>query len=281
MEPVTTNALMDTLLAQIETLSSIAGLLSTRGAEDPGWIDQYFQESLLDKILLSSEKAGRQQEVALAEAKFRCALSDANFSAANIDVSTYEAELARAYKGVSEVDQVPQALCDRADAEIVFNANVQKVSTQFTGAPAEDRASLNVIRWKHLTKALDNLTVAGRLRDAKNLPRIHLRRGDCELLRRRLGQAPTSYDIALKSASTLLKNAEIYYRGAARLAKAEGAIDEEAEALTKEAVVAVFLGDQSRLRERVLVERSSVQEVVEDMIEEGLVLEEDIRLLSL
>ncbi|KAL8798460.1 MAG: hypothetical protein Q9182_006640 [Xanthomendoza sp. 2 TL-2023] len=281
MEPVTTHTLIDTLLAQIETLISVAGLQSTRGAEDPSWIEHYFQNSLLEKIVRLSGKAGRQQEVALAEAKFRCALSDANFSAANIDVPTYESQLTRAYEGFNDFNQVPQALCDKADAEIVFNANMQRVSTQTTGTPSENSVSLNVIRWKHLTKALENLTAAGKLQDAKNLPRIHLRRGDCELLRRRLGQAPTSYDIALKSASTLLKNAQIYYRGAARLAKAEGATDEEVEGLTKEAVVAAFLGDQSKFRERILLAKSRVQEVVEDMTEDGLVLENDMRLLGL
>ncbi|KAL8816766.1 MAG: hypothetical protein Q9223_004281 [Gallowayella weberi] len=272
---------MDTVLAQIETLISMAGILSTRGAEDPGWIEHYFENSLQEKILLLSRKAGRQQEFALTVAKFRCALLDANFSAANVDVPTYESQLIRVYEGFSDVDHVPQALCDKADAEIVFNANMQRVSAQTTGAPAVDSGSLNVIRWKHLTKALDNLTAAGKLQDAKNLSRIHLRRGDCELLRRRLGQAPTSYDIALKSASTLLKNAEIYYRGAARLAKAEGATDEEWEALTKEAVVAAFLGDQSKYRERILLEKCRVQEVVEDMTEDGLVLEDDMLHLDL
>lgn len=135
---------------------------------------------------------------------------------------------------------------------------------------------------KPAPEALDSLTAAGKLPNAKNLPRIHLRRGDCELLRRRLGGAPLNYDLALKSASTLLKNAEIYYRGAARLARVETAADEEVEASIKETVVlAISTGYHNSLRERKDLYDSAVQEVIEEMNEEGLLWEEDRKLIDL
>ncbi|KAI4277861.1 MAG: hypothetical protein L6R38_005365 [Xanthoria sp. 2 TBL-2021] len=286
MEPVTDQALMDTLLAQAETLTSICGLSSIRGIGDPNWIDEYYRNSLHDKLLGFAKETGRHHEAALAKAKYRCTLADANFTATMLDIPTYEKELMGAYQIFPDSDPDPQALCDRADAEIVFAASVQKVWRQVmerspVESMPEDGARLSIIRWKHLTKALDNLTVAGKLPNAKNLPRIHLRRGDCELLRRRLGAAPLNYDIALKSALTLLKNAEIYYRGAARLAKAEAAADEEAEASIKEAVViAVSTGDHSKLHERLDLQRARAQEIIEDMNEEGLLWEEDMKSFS-
>ncbi|KAL8733862.1 MAG: hypothetical protein Q9166_001850 [cf. Caloplaca sp. 2 TL-2023] len=280
-EPVTSHALMDTLLAQAETMTSICGLLSGQRVDDPSPIEQYFQDSLREKIIVTLEKTGRQREVALARAKLRCALADANFSVAKFDIHTYEYELAGAYEEFADVGHDPQAFCDRADAEIVFNANMQRASMQLIENLSENSAKLNVIRWKHLTRALDYLTIASKLPNAKNLPRIHLRRGDCELLRRQLGAAPTSYDIALKSSSTLLKNAEIYYRGAAKLAKAEAAAEEDMEALIKEAVVAALMGDSGKLRERLNNDRIRVQEIVEDMREECLISDEDAKELSI
>lgn len=287
MEPVTEQALMDTLLAQVETLTSICGLSSNRGISDLSWVDEYYRNSLHDKLLGFAKETGQHHEATLAKAKYRCILADARFTTTMLDIPTYEKEVMGAYEIFPESDPDPQALCDRADAEIVFAASVQKVWGQVMergpveGMP-EDVARLSIVRWKHLTKALDNLTLAAKLPKVKNLPRIHLRRGDCELLRRRLGAAPSNYDIALKSASTLLKNAEIYYRGAARLAQAEAAADEETEASVKEAVVvAVSTGEHSKLHKRLDLQRARAQEIIEDMIEEGLLWDEDMKSFSL
>ena len=282
VEPVTNQAIMDTLLAQVETLTSICGLLSTQGIGDPNWIQECYLDCLQNKLLRVENDTGRHHEAALAKAKYRCAVADANFNMKMLDVPTYQSELTGAYKDFSDSNPDPQALCDSADAEIVFAASLLRLSTQTMDSRLDDGAKLNIIRWKHLTKALDNLTIAGRLPNAENLPRIHLRRGDCELLRRRLGAAPWSYDIAAKSASTLLKNAGIFYRVAARLAKAENADDEEMEASTKEAIViAASVGNLNIFRERMELDRTRAQELTEEMREDGLLGEEDTRLFAL
>ncbi|KAL8851596.1 MAG: hypothetical protein Q9221_003528 [Calogaya cf. arnoldii] len=282
MEPVTDQALTDSLLAQVETLTSICSVSSTRGISNLKWIEEYYRNSLHDKLLVFAKETGRGYEAAVVKAKYRCALADARFTASTLDIPKYEQEINEAYEVFSDADPEPQALCDRADAEIVFTANLQRTWRQSMERIPEDSARLSVVLWKHLTKALDNLTVAGKLPNAKNLPRIHLRRGDCELFRRRLGAAPSNLDIALKSASTLLKNAEIYYRCAARLAKAEAATDEEAEASIQEAVViAVSTGDHSKLRERMELYKTRAQEIIEGMNEEGLLWEEDLRTVGL
>ena len=79
------------------------------------------------------------------------------------------------------------------------------------------------VSWTHITTALDSLTAASKLRDAQNLSRIHLRRGDCELLRLSLGEQPLKYELAIKSATILLQNAGLYYRMAGRQAGSDGA----------------------------------------------------------
>ncbi|KAL8943592.1 MAG: hypothetical protein Q9216_000957 [Gyalolechia sp. 2 TL-2023] len=280
MEPVTHSTLLDTLLVQVETLTSVCGLLSVQGASDPSWVEKYYRDLLQDRILVAAKGTDRQHETRLAQARLRCALADAGFSTSRVDLSTYEHEIATAYEDLTASGRDPQALCDRADAEVVFNVSIER----YLGRGNEimpDGTRINIVRWKHLTKALDSLTAAGKLPGVKNLPRIQLRRGDCEMLRRRLGSAPSNYDIAIKSDSILLKNAEIYYRGAARLARAEAAIDEEGEALVKEAVTADFSAGQDRLRERIATHRLHSQEVIEDMIDEGLLSRHDLEKLGI
>ncbi|KAL8919948.1 MAG: hypothetical protein Q9208_006516 [Pyrenodesmia sp. 3 TL-2023] len=281
IEPVTRSTILDTLLAQVETLTAVCGLFSTRGADDPGWVEQYYDNLLQERILLATEETSRQRDAALAKAKFRCALADASFNTAKLDLPTYEREVSSAYESFTDLQGDAQALCDRADADLVFNASIRKsLEHPENWITPDDIAASNVMRWKHLTEALDSLTAASKLPDARNLPRIHLRRGDCEMHRRSLGADPSAYEIASKSALTLLKNAEIFYRGTARLARAENTLVEEREASTKEAIVAGLLGDVSNLKEQARAEQARVQEVVEDMSDEGLLLADDLRNLG-
>ncbi|KAI4141020.1 MAG: hypothetical protein LQ341_003635 [Variospora aurantia] len=280
VEPVTRNTLLDSLLAQVETLTSVCGLLSARGTDDPGWVEQYYQSLLHERIMLAAKETGRYHEFTLTTAKFRCALAEAGFSTARLDISTYEREIAAAYEGLVDSPIDAEVLCDRADAELAFHANIRKsLQRGPIGAMQESGAASNVIRWKHLTRALDSLTAASKLPSAKNLSRIHLRRGDCEMHRRNLGSAPSAYDIAVKSAPTLLKNAEIFYRGAAKVANVEAAHEEEVEASNKEAVVAGLSGSLNRLQEKADGGKAGVQEIVGDMVEEGLLSQDDIQKL--
>lgn len=282
VEPVTRSTLLDTLLAQVETLTSLCGLLSDRGTNDPNWVEQYYQSLLQERMLLAAQETGRQREVALAKARFKCALADADFGMARLDIPTYEREISTAYEEFTELENDAQALCDRADAELAFDASVWKplLRIDVEGPPA-DYVRLNVIRWKHLTKALDNLTTASKLPDAKNLSRVHLRRGDCEMHRRSLGAPSSAYDLASKSAPILLKNAEIYYRSAARLAQGQSAGGEEWEASIKEAIVIGLSGNMSNLEEKIAAHPARVQEVIKDMVEEGVVSTDDLQRLGI
>ncbi|KAL8631055.1 hypothetical protein Q9189_003250 [Teloschistes chrysophthalmus] len=275
-EAVTEHALADTYLAQIGALTSLCSLLSVRGSGDLRWIDECYTGVLYDLNFFNQE-----QEHILARVRYKFAFVDAGFNLAKFDILRYEGLLTDAQVRLKEqYSDEPQALCDMADAELTFNASFERASYRVENSTLDNQNMSNVIRWKHLTKALDHLTAASKLPTAKNLPRIHLRRGDCEMLRRRLGAAPWNYDLADRSASTLLKNAEIYYRGAARLAKAETAVDEEEEASVKEAVAAALAGDLRRVQERVDAEIKTVREVMDDMVDDGLLAEAEIEKLS-
>ena len=266
-EPVTKDALLDTTIAQVDTLTAICGL----GSSHTGlaWVEEYYCTTLKDKVLFYVDGSSRHNEIALAQAKFTCALSDAAFRGGRLDLPTYENEVNAAFTSQDlDLSNDPRSLCDKADAELAFNASVQAALQQ---AQPTEMAQISRICWKHITRALDSLTAASKLPGAQNLPRIHLRRGDCELLRLHLGEAPLKYDLAIKSAQTLLKNTEVYFRGAANLAKTDVVTEEEQnEVKVKHSIAAGLAGDTERLSFLVKTQRDLVESIVEEMRDDGL-----------
>jgi hypothetical protein len=280
VEPVTKDILVDTALAQLETLAAVCTLVGSKGRNHLAWIDEYYRNVLRDKIALYVDGTDRHQEAALISARFLCALLDASFRSGELEVSTYERELAAAYNQAIDLSNNPHCLCDRADSEITFSTSVQASLQENLHAQSEDLYQINTISWKHLTMALNDLAAASKLPEVQNLPRIHLRRGDCELLRYRLSEEPASYDVAVKSASTLIKNAEVYYRGSARLARNEGAADEEREASVKEVVAASIASKSGKVSELANSQMGAVTEVIGDMRDEGLLSNESIAFID-
>jgi hypothetical protein len=280
VEPVTKDILVDTALAQLETLAAVCTLVGSKRRNHLAWIDEYYRNVLRDKIALYVDSTDRHQEAALISAKFLCALLDASFRSGELEVSTYERELAAAYNQAIDLSNNPHCLCDRADSEITFITSVQASLQENLHVQSEDLYQINTISWKHLTMALNDLAAASKLPEVQNLPRIHLRRGDCELLRYRLSEEPASYDVAVKSAATLIKNAEVYYRGSARLARNEGAADEEREASVKEVVAASIASKSGKVSELANSQMGAVTEVIEDMRDEGLLSNESIAFID-
>ena len=273
-EPVTKDTLFDTTIAQLDTLTAICSL----GSSHTGlaWVEEYYHTTLKEKVSFYVNGSNRHHEAALAQAKFTCALSDAAFRGGRLDLYTYENELNAAFtsQDLDLSNDLPN-LCDKADAELALSASVQAAIRQ---AQSTELAQISSVCWKHITKALDSLTAASKLPDGQNLPRIHLRRGDCELLRLHLGDAPLNYDLAVKGAETLLKNAGIYFRGAANLAKkGVGTEEEKNEAEVKESIVAGLAGDAEKLSFLVKTRRDLVEQIVEEMRDEALLGEERLQ----
>ena len=278
-ESITKGTLLDTTLVQLNTLTTICTLGSTPNQNDLAWVEEYYRTTLLEKINAYSSSGTSQHEIAIAKAKFISAISDAAFRSRRLDAATYERELNAAFNDPNlDLNQDIQGLCDKADAYLTFQASIQ--SSLPRAQPCEI-GQIDAVCWKHVTKALDSLTAASKIPDAQNLPRIHLKRGDCELMRFELGQKPLGYDLAVKSASTLVKNAEVYYRGAVALAKSnEAAKEEMREAEVKEAVAAAVGGDECRLQEMSKLRREAVEIVLGDMIDEGILSSESVRKIA-
>lgn len=270
-EPVTQDTLLDTTIAQLNTLTASISVWSSHNGL--AWVEEFYRTTLKEKISFYVSGSSRGDEAALARAKFTCALSDAAFRGGRLDLPTYENELNAAFNSEDlDLSNDPQSLCDKADAELAFNASIQAAVRQ---AQSTELAQISSICWKHITRALDSLTAASKLSNAHNVSRIHLRRGDCELLRLHLGHEPLNYSLAVKSAPTLRKNAEVYFRGAANLAKKDvGTEEEQKEAEVKQSIVAGLAGDIEKLSFLVKTQRDLIESIVEEMRDDGLLGEE-------
>jgi hypothetical protein len=274
LEPVTTDTLLDTLLAQLTTLTTLCTL--TNDSLLP-WTSDYASPLLtrLPTYLASPDldsASDRQAEAALIRANFLTAAADANFRFHLLPLQTYTSTLHTSYS--LDLDNNPEGLVNKAEALLTYNT-----SLRLFAAP-EDEAQIKELagaRWQALSAALTSLTAASKLPSAENLPKIHLLRGDCEILRFQLSQAPFSYDAAVKNAATLLKNAEKFYRGAKGLAAPAGEEKEGLEASVKEALAAALSGEMMGIREVVKVVGSErVRTVLEEGVEEGIVFVEQL-----
>ncbi|MCJ1478459.1 hypothetical protein MMC13_007139 [Lambiella insularis] len=281
VEPVTPGTLLDTTIAQIELLTVVCNLKVTQDPTWLPWVEEY--SSLLLKraacyTAALSEGSDRVQEVSLSTANLTCACADAAFRTGHINLTTYLDELNMAFSKDVGLPDSAQALCDKADASLALTASI-RVTINIASVSASDVSALNDVQWKQLTQALTDLTAATKVPNSHNLFKIHLRRGDCELMRYSLGKPPQSYKLAVQNADMLLKNAETYYRGAAKLAKIEMAGQDEAEALAKEAVASSLSGNEMKLLNLIKQSRIQVLTILEEMREENLIdIEDFVRL---
>lgn len=276
VEPISKDTLFDTCIAQFETLTAFCNLGSKRAQDGLVWIEEYYQ-SMLAKMATYGVDNHRKHGAALAKGNFVCALSEAAHRNGRIDILTYEKELNLAFNDNPDLDlsHDVQGLCEKAEAELNFNASLQSsLMALNTVSRSEDLVQSNLLAWKYVTRALNGLTAASKLRDVQNVARIQLRRGDCELLRFRLGEQPTNYELARKSASTLLNNARIYYQSARAMLGKSTRIndtgDEERESLVKQTVTAGLHSDQTKFVALVKEIGSIADSEVEDMYDEGL-----------
>ena len=272
VEPVTYNTLIDTVIAQLEALTALCSLMGSHSPTEIQRIEEYYSGNLKDKVMLYGDASGRQHETWLAKARFTCTLNDAAFRLGLVDITGYERELRSSFTWPGLAND-PRALCDKADAEVALSSSIGVQLSMLL--QSQNLESLNSLRWRYLSFALDDLAAAAKIPNVQNLARVHLRRGDCELLRYQLGREPTCYDRAFRSASVLIKNAGTYYRGAAGLSRSQGEPDEEREATMKEAIAAGLSGDLDKLQGNLRgggeeAKRAALLETVEDMKEEGL-----------
>lgn len=265
LEQVTNDTLLDTIFAQLETLTTLCGLVTANEGKGLAWIDEYATGLLDQKMPSFPPSTNREEEAALIKANFRASLSDANYRHGLIDTVTYQRAIDEAFTGLDLKDN-PEGLCDKAEALMSYNFALH---AGLSGQAPENTTTAT--RWTALSVALESLTAASKLPSADNLPKIHLARGDVELLRYQLGQHPTSYGPAKKNGAMLLKNAGTFYRGAESHAARAGSQKEIQEAAVKLALASGLGGDIEGLKHLCKLEPAACQRVLEDAVEDGLV----------
>ncbi|KAK5019885.1 hypothetical protein LTR16_000075 [Cryomyces antarcticus] len=204
-QPTTVVDLIDTALAQLSTLATLCGVMSYLDEQkEPALISQLGRQLLEQRIpayaaKLSSDELDERLEI------FK-----------QLDLTTD-----------------PKAMCAYADALVEFNDAIGEL---YSSHQSPDIAAR---RWKLLSTASSLYTAASKLDSVTDKAAIHIARGDVELLRHSLTEPPSNLSDALQaSAPTLLRNAEIYYRGAGRQADADKDPRTAVEARIKESVAA-------------------------------------------
>ncbi|KLJ09063.1 hypothetical protein EMPG_15508 [Blastomyces silverae] len=273
IEPVTKDTLVDTAVAQLEALATFCGLLTFDPGSTLAWVEEYSAVLLKEKIAAYVEGTDRQNEVALARAKFISTLAEVSFRSGRIDFDTYKNELSAAFGDVKDLPGNPGALCSQAESLVAFNSAMADCD-QPDNEEALNR--LLTLRWQALSSALDSLTAATKLPEAQNLSKIHLARGDVEMYRWRLGGQPWNYKISHENASTLLKNAQTYYRGAAALAGRDGLTEQCREGTAKEALASALSDDMQKMEGLIASSEKELRQIAEDMVDDGLVSVEDM-----
>ena len=279
VEPITGDTVIDTTAAQIDVLTSMCGLTPLLSAHELDQIKDTASAVFRHQDAFSANATNRQGELFLGKANFTIAFLDAAFRYNLIDIPVYEAELKDAFASVLEPSfETPQARCDHADALLVFYTALA-TTVDAAVLSLDERNRISHLQWTLLSSALSDLSRALALPNVQNVARIHMRRGDCELLRYRMGEHPVDYKPAASNSATLLKNAATYYRGSMNAARVEGAEDGASEAMVKEAIVN-SLSNNGKVEGLAHEALEKAGLFLEEMKSEGLVSEDCFRSLT-
>lgn len=269
VEPVTKNTLVDSAVAQLDTLTTLCNILTFNpSGGGVGWVQEYSSGLVQTRLPAYVEGSDRQYEAGLARAKFICAMHEVLYRGGHTDVQTYQREVGQAFGPDLDVLADPEGLCHKAEALTSLNGALADVP------PSDDAEAFQIsltVRWQSLSTALNALTAASKLPNADNLPKIHLARGDTEMHRWRLGTAPWNHAMAQQNSATLLRNAQTYYRGAAALARRDGAAEEERDGSCKEAIAAAIDGQKAKLDQLKATSLEQLVAVATDMVEDGMI----------
>ena len=298
--PVSKSSILDTILAQLETMSTLYSLL--RSDKLIPSIVEYAQPLVLEKLPFYVAETGQDLEAAIALAGYASAEADAKFRLMGLDIQSYSVavqqvceirtiltccreenlqqsrniptamwslKLIRVLQAWKEVQLTSNAshiegLCDRAESYINCS-NTLRLSEN------GNSIECSKLRWGLLTAANQDLTIASGFKDDDNIVKIHLKKGDVELWRFQLGQSPRGLEVAAKNQAVLLKNAEKHYRGAVVLSTVAVAYDnEDVQAKVKEALAKALGGDSKALADAQTQCREA-GDILEEAVEEGLV----------
>ncbi|TVY27778.1 UPF0656 protein [Lachnellula hyalina] len=262
--PVSKSSILDTILAQLETMSTLYSLL--RSDKLIPSIVAYAQPLVVEKLPFYMTETGQDLEAAITLAGYVSAEADAKFRLMGLDMQSYIVSVQQAWKDVQLTSNAShvEGLCDRAESYINCS-NTLRLSGN------GNSLDCSKLRWDLLTAANQDLTIASSFKDDNNVVKIHLKKGDVELWRFQLGQAPRGLEVAAKNKAVLLKNAEKHYRGAVNLSTVAVAYDnEDTQAKVKE-LLAKALGGNAKPLTDAQAQSKEAGDILADAVEEGLV----------
>lgn len=219
VEPVTKETLIDTILAQLGTLTTLCSILSSLAnpalSSSLAWVEEFSTKLVKTKlpVLVQGATPERVQEVALTSAIFVSNLLEAGYRMESIDAETYKRERDEAFKSPElGLNGSFAALSANASSLISFSAALKDRENLSMGSHASQS-------WNTLSAAIANLAAAANISEPipDEIAETHLLRGNCSLLQYRLGRPPVSYQPAAKNEVQLLKNAAVFYRNASKL----------------------------------------------------------------
>ncbi|KAI5370845.1 putative tetratricopeptide-like helical domain superfamily [Septoria linicola] len=266
--PVSPNDLLDTVYASLSALTTLAPLSDEPALQTLGDLARQLTESKAPNyisLLPLGEQDRARISTAVSRASFVAAYASAQFSIRLIELQTYIERLNAFDIPGKEGDA--DALVAEAEARTEL---VMSTIDRFGESP-DIPATLC---WKELTTSQDLYSKATKLTTEsaqESKAEVYKSKGDLEILRHRLIHIPKTdlSDSTRKSAETLIKNAQTFYKGAVNLAKADGDEDVEEESkqrlgVAKEIAALMYGGEK-------LVADETLMEALESCVEEGLV----------
>lgn len=219
-----------TLLITLDDPSNVSPLAKMGITLVEGKIPQYLSQ------IEAEERAHEQPEVALERAEFHAALTVADLKLGTATANDGLSRLQQAFETLDITTNVA-VMCTYADSLVELTTTAQNFSP----------TSAATTCWSTLSKAQDLYAAAVKINDAEakaRKARVYESRGDVELLRFNLATTPAAgLSTAIqKSAPTLIKNAQTYYRGAMNLFRAEGDVEAAVKVEVRGLIAAMLEG---------------------------------------
>ncbi|KAI1133009.1 hypothetical protein F5Y10DRAFT_154884 [Nemania abortiva] len=231
-EPITAATLLDTIIAQIEALTTLCSILSSSLVSSPesghalstslSWIDSYSKNLLtqiLPTIIIENRDVlePRLPDVLLPRAIFMSHYLELSLRLSVIDVGKYKEELDAAFAEPGLDPASEDVLMASARARLSFNSALADLTSN--GVLDDVIESYGTLRWKLLVDAQSRLLSVTKIPniDTHVVATTHQLRGDISLSLQALAYPPTAHPQARATTPDLLKYAEVYYRNATKL----------------------------------------------------------------
>lgn len=237
VEPVTAETLLDTVLAQLETLTTLCNIVNASlpfhpeqftDKVNPSQIESYSTKVLtgvLPDILRvgAAELQARETEIELTKANFIAAFLELTFRSRSISAQSYRENLLAVFSSHIFTSD-PSALLVQARAFIAFDNAIVEVLIRNSTSSSFEQFEYGKSRWITLTEVQNLLTAASRIPTSEQtlIATTHGLRGDTSLLLFGLSHSPYDYPQAISNRTQLLQNAEVFYRNAVKLFDAQG-----------------------------------------------------------